>query len=214
MNATKIVLALSLFLSVCGLQGQEPKEKPPLPAGPIVRPLPEMAEYSVIFTTLQEAIHEGGKGGAGGAEHGTQKVKTIQVTQTGKVSREVETRADGRQLTLWRVNGCTVRIDSKGNTGVIGTSLKNPLWDFGWLSKDNYVSVARVGGAECYVFRDQVGGSEGGSVEHVVMVDIKTQLPVYVVNNGQPQVYAFSAPPTAPLSVPGGVKEVVDKFLK
>jgi hypothetical protein len=212
MNAIKIVLALSLLMSFCVLHGQEPTEKPPLPEGPIVRPLPEMADFSVVFTTLREALQGAGKSTSTGVDHGAKTLKTIHVTKTGNITREVETREDGRQFTLWKIGGCTVRIDSKGNTGVIATSSKNELWDFGWLSKNNYTSVAKVGGAECYVFRDQSAGSEGGSAERVVMVDLKTQMPFYVVSNGRPQVYAFSSPPTAPLTVPSGVKEVIDKL--
>jgi hypothetical protein len=244
MKTYKLRLTCGLLLLSGLLHAQEPNEKPPLPQGSIIRHLPEIAEWSVVFGTAAEMGHsdwiekvyrhgwsiafgsasETGTGastprkaatGDGAKDNQKQQPRAIVVTKSGNIFREVETLRDGSKIVCWSVNGNVGRIDAKGTITLIGNGGRKEFWELGWISKKNYTGTAKVGECDCYIFKDKITVAEfDDPVEVTAGVDMKTQLPVYFVCNGEVRNYVFGVQPSVGLTVPEEVTNTINSRQK
>lgn len=210
----KLRLLLYSLLATTVLHAQEETPKLPLPAGPIIRPLPELAEWTVSFepprsTTATTSARQTGDSPDAETTH-PKSPRRIVVTKSGKTYREVETGSDGKRWERWKVRGSEVSLAGKGRAAVVDSAGSGDFGELGWISPENYTEVANVARTPCFIFQSKIPMEDVVEpVEVTAAVSVATQLPVYFVLGGAPRTYTFGPQPGAPLNVPQEVESVL-----
>jgi hypothetical protein len=220
----KTISIIALLLMAALLLAQnvpDQKEKPPLPAGPIIKPLPDLAEWAIISTTPDTFKKEKSSqsataqvGSAGAAASPAKRPRVIGIIKSGKTYREVETDTDGRKLERWWVNGTEVSLAGDGKAAIGKAASSGDFDELKWISAKNYVGVWSIGAEPCYIFQDKISVEDIGEVDVTAGIGENTQRPVYLVFGGNCQVYKFGPPPAAPLTLPDEVKKILAKRQK
>jgi hypothetical protein len=218
----KTISIVAALLTTTFLQAQnvpDQKEKPPLPSGPIIKPLPDLAEWAIIFTTpdtdkKDESSKSDTAHGNSGAASPAKRPRVIGIIKSGKTYRELETDTDGRRMERWRVNGTEVSLAGNGKAAIGEGASSSDFDELKWISAKNYVGVWNIGAEPCYIFQDKISVEDFGKVDVTAGVSESTQRPVYFIFGGNCQVYKFGAPPATPLIVPEEVKKILAKRQK
>ncbi|MGC3992176.1 MAG: hypothetical protein QM796_21280 [Chthoniobacteraceae bacterium] len=99
---------------------------------------------------------------------------------------------------------------------------------FQWITKDYYTGIKNIGGKPCIEFKKPVEDAAavaapspaaksvldaGQQVEHLAAyIDLKTRLPVALVENGEGHTYEFGAAPSVELSYPELVQTLLNNL--
>ncbi|MGC3990872.1 MAG: hypothetical protein QM796_14580 [Chthoniobacteraceae bacterium] len=216
----KTILLLAALLLAASLHAQDTKEqleKPPLPAGPIIKPLPPLAQWAVVFVAPQSTKEKkpvkteaDQNGTSGAAKAPPSHPRSIVITKSGNTYREVENDNNGGKWERWRVNGMEVSLTADGKVA-ISAGAPSDFDELKWISPSNYLGVANVGEEKCFIFQSKISIPDVGEVQVTAGVSVATQMPVYYVEGGSPQLYKFGVPPQAPLAVPAIVQMALAK---
>lgn len=197
-------------MNIHAQQASQEAEKPPLPPGPVINPLPTLAEWEILYTD-----HLPGKGGdsSGSSDvnaSSKENPRSIVITKSGKIYREIETNPEGARLERWRVGGTEISLAGDGKYAIMDYGAGGDFDELNWISPANYVNVAKVAGAPCYIFRDKISIPDAiGLVDVSAGISVSTRLPVYLVIDGVPQIYKFNQAPSAPLVVPQNIVHAI-----
>jgi len=205
---------ISLMLIAASAFAQDTKkDKPPLPPGPIIKPLPELAAWAIIFkdpgVVKGENADDQQKDAAKPEGSPAKAPRFIVITKSGKTYREVETDADGQKTERWKVDGTEVSIAPDGKTSITDGVAAEDFDELKWISAANYVNVANVDGQPCFVFQDKIHVPDVvGDLDATAGISTATQLPVYCIIGGSPQIYKFGKQ-SVPLTVPEIVQQAL-----
>ncbi|MGC3992019.1 MAG: hypothetical protein QM796_20470 [Chthoniobacteraceae bacterium] len=215
-----LYLAANFVFSTCCFSQPATDSKPPLPQGPIIKPLPELAEWAIVYSPPRPENQPGqvqppaSIGGVAQAESPRKEIppRVVEVTKSKKVYREIETGFDGKRSVRWFVDGSEVNY-LNGKPVLFGASVYNDFSELKWISSANYISTAKVMGIDCYIFKDKLSAegnhSSSDTQEAAAAISVSTQLPVYYVFGDEARTYKFGPQPTVPLVAPPEVMGVI-----
>jgi len=197
---------------------------PPLPPGPLIQKrAPDMAKWVITAVpapannATANSVSDASSASDPQSAGAKQKVASeVTITKTGKIMlREVRTQ-DGRVVPTWCVGG--LQITLFGNSAIVQAKVYNPdptvptanyedysdsdFPGFYWIGPSNYTDIKEFGGKKCIVFQEAIKNVTGPPSKLSAYIDFLTRLPVSLTVGGGTSAYVFKAPPTAELTLP------------
>ena len=216
-----------LATSSASLRAQAPA--PPIipaspPAGKLLAPAPESAQWTIDITAVPPANAKPHAASARPAS--SPPPQRVTVTKSGSVRHVTGVVFGGIVEELW-IDGSTQVMISPGMERPVIFDLHDgidPYFTrycradfpgFEWLSATNFAGMTNVGARKCFVFRTTakvdapVLDATGGTGPALAYIDAETRLPARLERDGQTLVFQFGDPPAQPISLPPEIAAAV-----
>ena len=210
---------LCLAMGSLALQAQQPA-LPPIPPGPLIQKrAPDFSHWMVTFKTAPAA--SGATPSPSQPSDPNSIITQDTVTKTENIIHvefiDTQKRAwniwvqGGRDMIQWP-DGKSVGFVAKPPPYVV-----NPLYrdfsssdfsGFEWISAANFTGIQSIGGISCLVFKDTLL-TNGVSLQVEAATDVKTRLPVRLINGQGQFTYAFLSPPSTEQTLPANVQKLI-----
>jgi hypothetical protein len=210
------------------------------PRGPLIAQwAPDSAQWVETTKSVKPPI-EGQDGAPQGGSPPVQEKPELVVTvvKSGGIRHVTIGRGGGERYEVWCERDLEVVTRPEWALPVLltGPSETGDDWlnysngDFGgfdWISTTTFSGIQKFGGHDCMVFQmklpvmsvysiaqaSSTNAQDTQSVQATAYIDLQTRLPVEQKYGEKITSYAFSAPPSAKLSVPKNVQAAIDKWL-
>ncbi|MBN8710588.1 MAG: hypothetical protein BGO12_13230 [Verrucomicrobia bacterium 61-8] len=175
----------------------------PAPVSPYIAQIPPYADWVV-----QTAPGKPTK--AGEDKSNPAKSLQVQTTRTKDIRRVIVTGENIRKET-WIIGTLSFNAD-EGDTVAVNDIQIDQYFEFhsladfpgfSWMNASNYVGVETFDKAACYHFKEK---------DNEAWIDVKSKLPVALVNGDTTLRYIFNPPPTAVLVLPDLVQRSYDQY--
>lgn len=226
----RLLLSILSLALLTGVRATADKiEKPPLPAGELLKRAPDFSKWTVIYSYPESKPAKGGDSPKAG-NPGPVRLATLTVTKTKNIYVEQKTYTDGSVKQSWRLGDMqicfsdfkTVNIyDRSSFPSADGELLANPelytdysKTDFPgleWVSARNYAGVQTLNDVECLVFRENPPINPANPTAYI---DLQTRLPVRLVSQESTNTYTFDPTPPVPISLPPEIQQLLESRAK
>jgi len=211
------------------------------PVGPLLKPAPDSASWTVAFAYPEDANNKQGSDGTLLHPEMDARPRKMVVDKTGTTMRIETIEVSGRIKTKWYLGdtqyslppGQKLWIESKASSGEFDPSYEQQsaagFSDFEWVSEDTYLARMFFGGRSCLVFVPggaSVLDAAGPNVDAkkiqailaaqptIALVDAETRLPYLFRNRGEVQTFVFGPPPSAKLSLPVELDQMIKRGME
>ena len=211
------------------------------PGGPLLKSAPDYANWTVVFAYPEDAAKKPGSDKMVISPQMAARPRKMVVDKTGATMRVETIDVSGRITDKWYLGDTqyTLLPGQKLWVESIGTPEANDpnyekqpatgFSDFEWVSGKTYLGRMSFGGRSCLVFVPggaSVLDAAGPNVDAkkiqamlaaqpmVALVDEESRLPYVFRNRGEVHTFVFGPPPTAKLSIPVELDEMIKKGLE
>jgi len=212
-----------------------------IPKGPLLEQAPDSARWTVNIEYPEDSAKKSADGKPALAPQTASLPRKLSVEKTGTTMRITTTDLAGRVTDKWYLGdtqytlfpGQKLWLESKGSPATNDPNFEQQpatgFSDFEWVSHSNYVGTISFGGRSCLAFvpggAAAIGPTENGldakriqealAVQPLVaLVDAESRLPYVLRNRGVVHTFTFASPPSAKLSIPAELVEMIKKGIE
>ena len=222
-----ILLAVGVSSFLCGIspaqETNSASQYVPPPKSPLIA---RASAHAAWIIQIEPKAKAAGKSAESGAPEKVLKQQTW--TKSGTLMRCQNEWTDGSKTEDWIVGGTKLSQNPQTGGIQIFSPLSNPGYhDFGvsdfekldWLTPGDYVGVVQHGGETCYHFRARTLASVNAKYDTVadvyapssptsVFVNVRTHLPVSIVDGEGEYQFQFQDAPSGELKMPAAYASV------
>ena len=211
--------------------------RPEPPPGPLIQKrAPDSAMWTVTTLTAGSPAAKRGSVPEGTADRdarGSAQSPGVRATyyKSGKTMRVERINEQKQSWNVWWTQGTSeVLITPQGKVAVLAVSSNpdapNPYHSdfsasdfqgFEWISASNYTGLEKLKGVDCLVFKEDSGApanranAGSHSFSQIAYVDLKSRLPIMLVQGDQASSYEWKAAPPESLAIPPEVRAALDQ---
>lgn len=199
-----LVTACSAFAQQADISSKT--DKPPLP-DPILHRVTDLTPW--VFASRSSNETQGDSA----------KPRTTSIIKSKNVYRIVVSQPDGSALERWSINGMVIKLFPNTDQWSIATSgvgySQSDFPELGWLTREAYTGVKKIGGADAYCFQSQYSVVDDTGQSQILVqtaaVDVATQWPISFTEGTLTTSYRYGSPVSTPLSIPENIKAILVK---